>query len=982
MPILEFNVMGQCIRRADKIVPVAKNRNYFKAKFNFESDEWTGTKTALFIRGSYSKSQVLDSENMCDVPWEFFDTDTNACGYVSIYCGDLVTTNKEMVKILASGYRESDASVPPTPDVYQQILGEMDKKLDKSGHIPNKYLGTDSEGNVVEREGPAGGGSGTTDYNDLENKPRINGTELSGDKTLEELGIQQKGEYALKEEIPTSLPASDVYDWAKKPEKPTYTADEVNAEDKGAVGNHNVSIEAHQDIRAMISELTEKIKAIANSDDESLDTLAEIVAYIKSNKSLIDSITTEKISTSDIVNNLVTNVTTKVLSAAQGVELKRQIDEVIKSIPKKLPNPHKLTFEGAVTAEYDGSREVTINIPDSSEKLDKNQGAEHAGKALVIGEDGNVIPGKPQSESEIKTDKTLTQENQAADAKATGDKILQYAIKNTASGESPLVITDSAEEMLQDIELLGKSEQFSTTGKNLLDEGKIKNLSNYTKDNTTYCVYRLTGLSVGEKYTISRGNAKSGTNMLFGILVNQASYNNAKFMIYDGLNETFNNKYITWTQETGDYVDILFSYKASSDQTTQEKLTELFQRILYVQLEKGSVATAYEPYTGGQPSPSPEYPQEIKNVGKYNDDTGKHEVDVEFSANLFDISKVQNTSELINNGDGTLTLTAKGSSGKSTLREICPDLIVGETYILSLDTNGLDYIYCGIVWSSRTPKQITQAMLDSVVFFYNNNQPTVTIKNIQINRGSTVIPYSPYRIPQTVKLTSDRPVTKWDKLIEQDGQIGWLFQSARKTFENDVFRLYSDNEKAIQYKITNGENGDSWSESICYCNTFENVPGTTLYTQSGKTDFYMGCLHDTMVFSSKNKEGVFRSIETFQEWIRNSNTYVWYKTKNTEFVPLSQSEQDAIRALKTYYPTTVIAVDGGEVYGGAEVTYIADTKNYIDNKVAANVANIISQYQTNISNLLSLMPMETQATMIENDTNNILESEVTQWQTH
>ena len=823
MKVLRFEVRGQYIMRIDEEVPVAKCANMFKAHFDFLTEEWEGQKTAIFVQGNYSKSQLLDEHNECIVPWEFFDTEERTRGYVSVYCGDLITANESSVKIEKTGYRESDASVPPTPDVYQQIveLSNETKEIAESVRKDadeGKFNGSQGE------MGPPG----------------------------------QKGEKGEK----------------------------GDRGEQGPIGEAGPKGENATD------------EQVSNAVSEYMDTHPVF-------------------------------------------------DEKLKT------------------------------------KLDKNQGAEHAGKALVIGPDGNVVPGKPQSESDIKTDKTLTQENQAADAKATGDKILQYAIKNTASGESPLVITDSAEEMLQDIELLGKSEQFSTTGKNLLDEGKIKNLSNYTKDNTTYCVYRLTGLSVGEKYTISRGNAKSGTNMLFGILVNQASYNNAKFMIYDGLNETFNNKYITWTQETGDYVDILFSYKASSDQTTQEKLTELFQRILYVQLEKGSVATAYEPYTGGQPSPSPEYPQEIKNVGKYNDDTGKHEVDVEFSANLFDISKVQNTSELINNGDGTLTLTAKGSSGKSTLREICPDLIVGETYILSLDTNGLDYIYCGIVWSSRTPKQITQAMLDSVVFFYNNNnQPTVTIKNIQINRGSTVIPYSPYRIPQTVKLTSDRPVTKWDKLVEQDGQIGWLFQSARKTFENDVFRLYSDNEKAIQYKITNGENGDSWSESICYCNTFENVPGTTLYTQSGKTDFYMGCLHDTMVFSSKNKEGVFRSIETFQEWIRNSNTYVWYKTKNTEFVPLSQSEQDAIRALKTYYPTTVIAVDGGEVYGGAEVTYIADTKNYIDNKVAANVANIISQYQTNISNLLSLMPMETQATMIENDTNNILESEVTQWQTH
>lgn len=33
-------------------------------------------------------------------------------------------------------------------------------------------------------------------------------------------------------------------------------------------------------------------------------------------------------------------------------------------IPDTLPNPHKLTFSGAVSAEYDGSKEVTVEIPD------------------------------------------------------------------------------------------------------------------------------------------------------------------------------------------------------------------------------------------------------------------------------------------------------------------------------------------------------------------------------------------------------------------------------------------------------------------------------------------------------------------------------------------------------------------------------------------------------------------------------------------
>lgn len=36
---------------------------------------------------------------------------------------------------------------------------------------------------------------GTTDYNDLENKPRINGVILKNDKSLSELGMQEAGDY-------------------------------------------------------------------------------------------------------------------------------------------------------------------------------------------------------------------------------------------------------------------------------------------------------------------------------------------------------------------------------------------------------------------------------------------------------------------------------------------------------------------------------------------------------------------------------------------------------------------------------------------------------------------------------------------------------------------------------------------------------------------------------------------------------------------
>lgn len=72
--------------------------------------------------------------------------------------------------------------------------------------------------------------------------------------------------------------------------------------------------------------------------------------------------------------------------------------------------------------------------------------------------------------------------------------------------------------------------------------------------------------------------------------------------------------------------------------------------------------------------------------------------------------------------------------------------------------------------------------------------------------------------------------------------------------------------------------------------------------------------------------------------------------------------------LHTYYPTTnLFASDNA----GVEARYLADTKLYIDSKLQS----LVAQYQANQAALLSLMPLETQATMIGNDTDNILSQE-------
>ena len=96
------------------------------------------------------------------------------------------------------------------------------------------------------------------------------------------------------------------------------------------VTNHNVDVEAHNDLRRLIDGLTTRLDTFfdSTSNGGAIDQLVELVSYINSNKELIDAITTNKVNVSDIINDLTTNMANKPLSAAQGVILKGYIDAI------------------------------------------------------------------------------------------------------------------------------------------------------------------------------------------------------------------------------------------------------------------------------------------------------------------------------------------------------------------------------------------------------------------------------------------------------------------------------------------------------------------------------------------------------------------------------------------------------------------------------------------------------------------------------
>lgn len=92
------------------------------------------------------------------------------------------------------------------------------------------------------------------------------------------------------------------------------------------ISTHDTSTSAHSDIRGLITALTTKLNNFLDVDDTTSDQLSEVLTLIENNKGTLESLTTSKVNVSDIIDNLTTSSTSKVLSAKQGVAIKSLID--------------------------------------------------------------------------------------------------------------------------------------------------------------------------------------------------------------------------------------------------------------------------------------------------------------------------------------------------------------------------------------------------------------------------------------------------------------------------------------------------------------------------------------------------------------------------------------------------------------------------------------------------------------------------------
>ena len=341
----------------NKAVQVAFDLTPFQA-------EYQGGYPQLVVRrpGDHSGYPVALIVDGSQAIWIVSASDTEKYGHgqceLQWFVGDtLAKSDKYNVLIYSSIPGDAEPPDVPSKAWFERILSDIGDLSDLDTEAKENLVAAINEA----RQTGGGGAGGTNDHSKLSNRDAADQHPMKAITGLEAAldGKQPTGNYLTEESDPT-VPA-----WAKETQKPSYTAQEVGADPAGTaaglVSAHNMAEAAHNDIRLLISGLTDRLNALADSDDTTLAQLSEVVAYIKSNRTLIEAITTSKVSVSDIIDNLTTNASNKPLSAAQGVALKALIDAI--SIPTQLPNPNALTFTGAATGSYDGSAPLSVEIP-------------------------------------------------------------------------------------------------------------------------------------------------------------------------------------------------------------------------------------------------------------------------------------------------------------------------------------------------------------------------------------------------------------------------------------------------------------------------------------------------------------------------------------------------------------------------------------------------------------------------------------------
>lgn len=517
------------------------------------------------------------------------------------------------------------------------------------------------------------------------------------------------------------------------------------------------------------------------------------------------------------------------------------------------------------------------------------------------------------------------------------DSVVPKYVENQEKG-NPSVCKNCAEAPFRDLHIYGRSEQVTTTGAQLLDLDALE-----LRQNTGATIERLddggflvngTPKAAYEQYIrhfqldlepgtyyISGGKFSTGCAVAQVNVVNaddtKTNYSNRKFDVLGTEKDIF-----------------LVIQSINTEKIDNYKV--------YPMLNKGSAAIPWEPYAGGKPSPSPDYPQEIVNAGKDGNLNvmvrGKNVFGGRFyyaryTKGILYINKAQKDEEV-----------KFPYQPKSETDGICKVLKCqkGKTYVISV-TNPNKNAAIGMAEYENIEKTINADNALGFVTMHGASEKSYTAKSdgilicgiagtwtngsttthecteselLQVEEASEATSYEPYHEPQSMSVTTPNglpgiPVASGGNYTDENGQQ-WICDEV--DFGRGVYvqRIEKANQDAFTTK--------KWSSGVIALinmntdniDTESRVALTTISSEYRKGwDYTDHAVHFTQKSAQTLVIVLPKTIDTVEqgEAIRKRGFEFYYQLATPIESPLTASEIAAYKSLRAYKGTTIVEAE-------------------------------------------------------------------------
>jgi len=496
-------------------------------------------------------------------------------------------------------------------------------------------------------------------------------------------------------------------------------------------------------------------------------------------------------------------------------------------------------------------------------------------------------------------------------------------IKPTVQG-TEINLTDSSDMNIQELHLFGKSEQKTTKGIQLLD---LSSMKSGTGDGLTYTnrgdgSVQVSGTATSQVENIwFKGKYGTNSEKLTTLLTLEAGkkYYIKDCILFEGVTN-INTQTEVIEVSAEEYPE---GRRITGIRNPRQVVGKTYNEVIYPLIAESSTAVDWEEYTGGMAAPNPDYPQKIKSV--------ENPVIKIAGKNLFDCSNKEFSTKCYINERATIL--GRALQNDSELGYCFP--VAQGKYNISastnfrtafsrkkLDENANETIkVSGVVTTNA--KATIEAKEDGYIYVCSSTDFYKNEKNLMISKME-VDEYEEYKEIQSAQPTCELNGINdvKDKLIVRADGTGQLIQRTK---------LYDCSQMLNNKTIATNPNNTYYLFRVDTYNTnAKRVISTHFTSKIFNTTWGNAFKVNGNIYIGK--KGIPESITnegTMKQWLIGNKVKILFQLEEPIVTELSSEEVQKILVLHTNKPNTTIWNDQD---AEMQVTYVADTKSYIDNK--------------------------------------------------